>query len=224
MNSTPLNPIIVNPTSATPQYALIWMHGLGANANDFAQLPMDLNLSKQFKIRFIFPNAPSRAVTINQGMRMPAWFDIKSLSDLKQEDTAGIRDSQAKIKALIQHQIQQGIEARHIFLGGFSQGAAMALLTGLQYETPLAGIIALSGYMPLAHTLTQKTTPCHTQLPIFIGHGVLDNVVPFALAKQTRSLLENIGYNLSWHEYSFAHQVSSQEMQDIRQWLIKQTQ
>ena len=224
MNQPPLNPIIINPDAARPQYAIIWMHGLGANAQDFITLPMELNLPRTLKFRFILTNAPLRAVTINQGMHMPAWFDIKSLTDLDNEDTVGIHESQAKVQQVIETQIADGSQSQHIFLGGFSQGAATALFTGLQYKAQLAGIIALSGYIPLTDSIQkQGNATYNTQLPIFIGHGALDSVVPIVLAKRSQAILHNLGYPVSYHAYNAAHQVPPEEWRDLRQWIIKQT-
>jgi phospholipase/carboxylesterase len=152
---------------------------------------------------------------------MPAWFDVNSLSDLKDEDIKGMHDSQLKIEALIAQQIDQGIQKDHIFLGGFSQGAVMALLTGLQYEQPLAGIIALSGYLPVTPTFKTYTSTDQKTLSIFLGHGTLDDIVPIALANEALNRLKPLGYSVEYHSYEMAHQISLQEIQDIRQWLIK---
>jgi phospholipase/carboxylesterase len=223
MNQLALNSIIINPEGTTADYAVIWMHGLGASAHDFAQLPTELNLPAHINIRFIFPNAPLRAVTINNGLKMPAWFDIKSLTDLDNEDAQGISDSQAKIEQLIAQQIDQGIKAERIFLGGFSQGGAVALLTGLKYKKQLAGIISLSGYLPLAHSQDKNIYDENIRkLPIFWGHGTIDSVVPILLGEKSKSILEKLGYDVDWHTYPIAHQVSLQEIQDIQRWITKQ--
>jgi phospholipase/carboxylesterase len=222
MNQLPLNPIIINPKGEIPKYSLIFMHGLGASAHDFSNMPYELNLPSSLKMRFIFPNAPLNAVTINHGMKMPAWFDIRSLTDLDDEDEKGMRKSQVNIAQLIGQQIDQGISANHIFLGGFSQGAAIALLTGLQYEKPLAGIIALSGYLPLAKNLEKCPITSRKTLPIFIGHGSFDSVVPVALAIRTKNALNKLGYKPDYHTYNMAHQVSFEEMQDVKQWIVKE--
>jgi len=223
MNQVALNSIIIDPTGTTAEYAMIWMHGLGASAHDFAQMPADLNLPAQIKMQFIFPNAPLRAVTINNGLKMPAWFDVESLTDLDNEDANGIYDSQTKIEELITQQIDQGIKADHIFLGGFSQGGAIALLTGLKYEKQLAGIISLSGYLPLAHSAEKNIYEKNiSKLPIFLGHGTIDSVVPIVLGEKSKSILEELGYPIDWHTYHMAHQVSLQEIQDIQRWIIKQ--
>ena len=223
MNQLALNSIIINPAGTTAEYAIIWMHWLGASAHDFAHIPTELNLPHHIKMRFIFPNAPLRAVTINNGLKMPAWYDIQSLTNLDHEDAQGIYDSQAKIEQLIAQQINQGIKAECIFLGGFSQGGAMALLTGLKYKKRLAGVISLSSYLPLACSTEKSIYEKNiAKLPIFLGHGIIDNVVPIFLGEKSKSILEKLGYHVDWRTYHLAHQVSLQEIQDIQRWIIKQ--
>ena len=223
MNQKTLHSTIINPDGPTAEYAMIWMHGLGANANDFVHLPTELNLPEPIKMRFIFPNAPLLEVTINNGLKMPAWFDIESLTTLDHEDAEGIHDSQAKIEELISQQVNLGIQPEKIFLGGFSQGGALALLTGLKYKKRLAGVISLSSYLPLIHSTQEKIYEKNTlNVPIFLGHGTMDNIVPLSLGEKTKSVLEALGYHVTWHTYEFAHQVSFQEIQDMQRWIIKQ--
>lgn len=208
-----LQKIVIEPKNTKAEYAVIWLHGLGADGHDFEPIVLELNLPN---VRFIFPHAPIRPVTLNGGMAMRAWFDIFALSLNAKDDEAGIRESQALITGLIEEQVQQGILPAHIFLVGFSQGAAMALHTGLRYPTPLAGIIALSAYLPLRDKLRSEIVEAQLQTPIFMAHGLYDTVLPYPLGEAGKKILESLGLTVSWHSYPMDHSVSPAELSDIK--------
>lgn len=204
-------------TGTKPDAAVIWLHGLGANGNDFASIIPQLNLPDELSIRFIFPHAPFRAITINQGQHMPGWYDISSLSIVSEEDEAGIVESSEAIAALCQKQESLGIASDRIILAGFSQGGAIALYCGLNYAKPLAGIMALSTYLPRCCSLDAKN---NQDLDIFMAHGQQDDVVLPQHGKSSRDRLEKSGYSVNWHEYTMPHSVCLEEIQDIRNWLM----
>lgn len=203
--------------------AIIWMHGLGADAYDFCELPAQLQLPESLAIRFIFPHAPLRAVTLNGGYKMRAWYDLYGLEDhhRSQEDEAGLRLSQEAIEVLINAQIEAGMPTQRIMLGGFSQGGAMALFCGLRYPQNLGGILALSAYLPSASSLKQEARPENHTIPIFMAHGKNDAVVSVAWAEKSCAHLRELNYTVDWHSYPMEHQVCTQELSDMRQWLIK---
>lgn len=205
-----------------PQYSIIWMHGLGADGHDFAPIAEQLLLP--MAIRFVFPHAPVMPVTINGGYQMRAWYDLYALDSLRVEDAAGINASQASITALIQQETQRGIPEQHIILAGFSQGGAIALHTALRHPRPLAGVLALSTYLPLAASLPSEKHIANAAIPIFMAHGNFDSVITPALAQNSRSILEQAGYNVEWHEYPMAHSVCNEEIGDIRQFIIQALQ
>ena len=198
--------------------AVIWLHGLGADGHDFAALPPQLGMPPGSAIRYVFPHAPEMAVTLNMGMRMRAWYDIVSLAS-RGQDEAGIRRSAAAVDALIAREIERGIPSSRIVLAGFSQGAAMALFTGLRHPDRLAGIIALSGYLPLHDALSAEAAPENRQIEIFLAHGRHDEVVPHAMGNASAEVLRAAGYRVDWREYAMAHQVCLEEVQDIGRWL-----
>jgi len=210
---------IIIETQEHPDAAVIWLHGLGADGNDFVPIIEQMQLPSHLAIRFVFPNAPLRPITINQGYQMPGWYDISSLSIVEQEDEAGIRESSAILKALCEEQEASGISASRIVLAGFSQGGAIALHCGCRYPKPLAGIIALSTYMPLPDTLSDEISEAIIETPIFMGHGLQDNVVAYDYGKQTLAQLEECGLNVHWYEYEMEHSVCLEEVSHIRQWL-----
>lgn len=205
----------------TPDSAVIWLHGLGADGHDFAPVVPELGLPPGAKIRFIFPHAPMLPVTINGGYVMPAWYDVKSLDLSQQEDVPGIRSSQQRLEALIRHEIERGIASTRIVLAGFSQGGAIALHTGLRYAAPLAGVLALSTYLPLPRTLKAEASPANTALPVFMAHGTADSVIPLAHGAASRELLRQEGYPVEWHEYPMTHSVCAEEITDIGTWLTR---
>lgn len=198
--------------------AVIWLHGLGADGHDFAALPPQLGMPSGAAIRYVFPHAPEMAVTLNMGMRMRAWYDIVSL-DSRGQDDAGIRRSAAAVDALIAREIERGVPSSRIALAGFSQGAAMALFTGLRYPHRLAGIVALSGYLPLHDALADEAAPANREIEIFQAHGRHDEVVPHAMGHGSAERLRAAGYQVDWREYTMAHQVCLEEVQDIGRWL-----
>ncbi len=202
----------INPTSS-PKGSVIWLHGLGADGHDFVPIVKELKLSDNLPVRFIFPNAPSIPVTINNGFVMPAWYDIVTFSVENHADYAGIDASTQKIQQLIEHEKSRGIPAEKIILAGFSQGAVIALATGLTYPERLGGIIALSGYLP-PNTL-QTASAANQSLPIFLAHGTEDTIVPYRLGENTHQLLQKNHYIIEWHSYQMPHSVCSEEILDI---------
>ena len=203
-------------TSPNPTASVIWMHGLGADGNDFVPIVNELDLRGCPAIRFVFPNAPHIPVTVNGGYVMPAWYDIRSADLLNREDEAGLRSSQAAIEELIK--IEQNRGAQKIILAGFSQGCAMTLQTGLRQGTPLAGLLCLSGYLPLAAKTAEERNPTNQNVPIFMAHGRQDPVVQIQRAEQSRDWLASLGYNIEWHEYAMQHSVNLEEIADIGKW------
>jgi phospholipase/carboxylesterase len=214
-----LLPYIEIESAPNPHAAVIWLHGLGADGGDFAGLVPQLDLSLGQAIRFIFPHAPAMPVTWNGGYVMPAWYDIHGADLLSRQDEAGIRASDRAIVALIAHERERGIAANRIVLAGFSQGCAMALHTGLRYSETLAGIVALSGYLPLADKLAVERTPANTKTPIFMAHGLRDTVVIPARGEACRDLLCSLNYPVQWHTYPMSHCVHQREVADIAAFL-----
>jgi phospholipase/carboxylesterase len=207
-------------TGSGPQSSVIWLHGLGADGHDFEPIVPELDLGPA-PIRFIFPHAPMMPVTINQGFVMRAWYDIVSSDLARQEDEAGVRASQAALEALIEHELGRGVPARRIVLAGFSQGGAIALQTGLRYPDRLAGIMALSTYVPIAGSLAGEAQAANRDVPIFMAHGELDPVLPIRRASESRTLLEDLGYQVEWHEYRMPHAVCAEEIAHISAWLTR---
>ncbi len=212
---------IEKETGPNPTVAIIWMHGLGADANDFVPLVPELDLAGLPAIRFVFPNADTMPVTVNGGYVMRAWYDIVATDLGRQEDEGGLRASQAKIEALIARENARGIPNERIILAGFSQGCAMTLQTGLRQTQPLAGMLCLSGYVPIAAKAASEHTPASKATPIFLVHGRLDPVIPLARATASRDLLQQWGYQVEWHEYHMPHSVCGEEVADISAWLKK---
>lgn len=223
MTSTSSNPLpsIELETGALPTRTVIWMHGLGADGSDFVPIVNELALSSTPAIRFVFPHAPMRPVSINRGMVMRAWYDydIVDANSSLQENMASLRESQRSIEALVSHERRRGIKTENIVLAGFSQGGALALLTGLRYPEKLAGVMALSCYLPAPQTLAEEAHHANFAIPIFMAHGVTDNVIPITLATASRQQLLESGYPVEWHEYGMAHTVCREEIYDIRNWL-----
>jgi phospholipase/carboxylesterase len=204
-------------TGPAPRLAVIWLHGLGADGHDFEPIVAELEL--RFPVRFVFPHAPVRPVTINGGMAMRAWYDILGFDRRAREDDAGIRASAAAVTELIDREIERGVPAERIVLAGFSQGGAIALQTALREPRPLAGVMALSTYLPLAGTLAAERSAANQELPVFMAHGTSDNVLPLALGEAARRALEVLGYAVEWHVYSMGHSVCLEEVGAIRAWL-----
>lgn len=206
-------------TGADPVGTVIWMHGLGADGWDFVPLVRELDLPEDLPLRFIFPNAPVRPVTINNGHAMRAWYDIAMADIGRLPDEAGIRQSQAQVEALLAREKSRAIPARRIVLAGFSQGGAIALHTGLRHAEPLAGILALSTYLPLAETLGREASDANDHVPLFMAHGTQDPVVPIALAETSRATLAARGLSPDWHVYPMPHSVCAEEVAAISHWL-----
>jgi len=217
-------PAVEIETSTCPTHAIVWLHGLGADGNDFLPIVNELELLPETSIRFVFPHAPERPVSINNGYIMRAWYDICHADFNNRQDESGIRDSQKAIDALIEKEIQRGIPSKHILLAGFSQGGAMALQAGLRQTNPLAGIIALSCYLPLAETLATEASAANAATRIFMAHGIYDPVIPITHAIASREKLLTANYPLEWHEYPMAHSVCEQEIVDISCWLRRVTE
>ena len=209
-------------TSPNPTAAVVWMHGLGADGNDFVPIVNELDLSGAPAIRFIFPHAPMIPVTINNGHVMRAWYDV-SFGDLegatKRADEKGVRHSQAQIGALIARENERKIPSKNIVLAGFSQGGAIALQTGLRYPDQLAGVMALSCYLPCADSFAAEAAPANAKTPLLIAHGTQDPVVPYAMGKYSRDVLTNAGYTVDWREYPMQHSVCMEELRDVGAWL-----
>ena len=203
-------------TGPAPRAAIIWLHGLGADGHDFEPIVPELSLPPATAVRFVFPHAPVQAVTINGGARMRAWYDIGHDG---RQDAAGIRASQSRVEALIARERGRGVAAHRIVLAGFSQGGAIALQTGLRHPDPLAGVLALSTYLPLADTLEKEASAAARDVPIFMAHGVEDPLIPLARAAQSRDRLSALGYRVEWHEYPMPHSVCAEEIRDIGVWL-----
>jgi phospholipase/carboxylesterase len=206
-------------TGDQPTGSVIWLHGLGADGHDFEPVVPELRLPDDLALRFVFPHAPIRPVTINAGMRMRAWYDIVAIDRRARQDEEGIRASAAATVELIEREKERGVPAGRIVLAGFSQGGAVAIHAALRYPERLAGLIALSTWMSLGGTLAQEASPANRDLPIFLAHGRQDPMVPVALGEQTREALAAAGYPLAWHTYDMPHAVCPAEIADISAWL-----
>ena len=213
---------IEHETGPDPRASIIILHGLGADGNDFVPVAHELDLSAIGPVRFVFPHGPTRPVTVNGGHVMRAWYDIFGLgSSLQREDDAGLRESQALVEALIAKEKSRGIASRRIVLAGFSQGCAMTLMTGLRHAERLAGLVGLSGYLPLAAKLEAERHAANTATPIFLCHGTQDPVIPITRARQSRDVLVSTGHAVEWHEYAMPHSVCAAEIVDLNRWLLK---
>ena len=206
-------------TGQSPTTSIIWLHGLGADGNDF--LPIAHELALPINVRFIFPNAPSMPVSINGGHVMPAWYDISSPDITNAQDETGIRRSQGMIEELIALEIKRGIPAKSIVMEGFSQGGAVVLHTGMRCEQTLGGIIALSTYLPLQSPLNNERSSTNANIPIFMAHGTQDSIVPIETGRASARLLEARGYSVDWREYAMPHTVCNEEIDAIRKFLLK---
>lgn len=206
-------------TGSQPVASIIWLHGLGADGHDFEPIVPELGLSGLPAVRFVFPHAPYRPVTVNGGATMRAWYDIAIDARGFRQDETHIRDSEQSLRKLIAQECGRGIDSRHIVLAGFSQGAAIALHTGLRYPQPLAGIMALSMPVPLPERIASELNPANAHVPVFLAHGTQDQVVPYPMGEYGHRLLEQVGLPVEWHSYSMDHTVSLEEVADIRAWL-----
>ncbi len=204
--------------SEQPRLSVIWLHGLGADGHDFEPIVPELAQSG-YPMRFVFPHAPVRPVTLNGGMPMRAWFDILGLDRNSRQDEAGIRQSEEQVKALIVREVERGVAPGNIVLAGFSQGGAVALHTGLRYPERLAGIIGLSCYLPLESVFDDEALPVNADTPLFLAHGSLDPVVPAEFGEHSREFLAARSYDIQWHSYPMPHAVCPEEVSDLRAWL-----
>jgi phospholipase/carboxylesterase len=211
--------------AATPVASIIVLHGLGADGNDFVPIAHELDLGAVGPVRFVFPSAPVRPVTLNAGYPMRAWYDIHPPSANpavpRPEDEAGLRASQHLVQGLIDREAARGVPAHRTVLMGFSQGSAMTLMTGLRAPQRLAGLVGLSGYLPIAHTTVAERNPATADVPIFLAHGQYDPMVEFARGTDTRDALQRLGYTVDWHAYPMEHTVCGEEVEDLNAWLLK---
>ncbi|MEO0574936.1 MAG: alpha/beta fold hydrolase [Pseudomonadota bacterium] len=214
-------PVIIE-TAPNPDAAVILMHGLGADGHDFVPIVKEMSLPDTLAVRFVFPHAPHRPVTINGGMAMPAWFDILGLDRTTAADEAGIRESSALLSGLIDEQIAAGIAPERIVIAGFSQGGAIALFTGLTRKAPLAGVLALSTYLPLQQVVAEEHAARQSALPILMVHGTDDPVLPIALAEEARDFMQALNYEIQWQTYPMPHSVCMEEIVLMREWLLAQ--
>jgi phospholipase/carboxylesterase len=215
--SATLLPTIEISTGDSPELAIIWLHGLGADGHDFEPIVPELDLP--FAVRFVFPNAPVRPITVNGGMEMRGWYDILGFGMNVRQDAAGIRASGEAVTRLIDREIERGLMASQIVLAGFSQGGAVALHTALREPRSLAGVLALSTYLPLGDTLGAERSAANARVPIFMAHGSADPLLPLALAEGSRRTLEGLGYAVDWHVYPMPHSVCAEEIAAIATWL-----
>ncbi len=210
-------------TAEHVEYTVIWLHGLGASGHDFEPIVPALELLPRPGVRFLFPHAPVRPITVNGGAAMRAWYDISSADfESRQQDASGIAESAQAVDALIDEEISRGIPAGQIILAGFSQGGAIALCAGLTSNHQVGGILALSTYLPVASTVLPRIGKAQQRVPVFMGHGLHDEVIQFGIGEESRSVLEASGMTIEWHSYPIAHTVSGEEVADVAQWLKRQ--
>ncbi|MFT3954109.1 MAG: carboxylesterase [Piscinibacter sp.] len=220
MDDAPDLEALEGATGEHPVASVIVLHGLGADGSDFVPVAEALDLSAVGAVRFVFPHAPVRPVTINGGYRMRAWYDILGADLQRREDEAGLRESGRAVAALIARERERGIAANRIVLAGFSQGCAMTLLAGLRYPERLAGLVGMSGYLPLAATTASERSEANRDLPIFLAHGSEDEIVVPARGHASRDALVALGHPLEWHEYPMGHSVCPEEIADLNRWLV----
>ena len=214
-----LLPSVEHETGPNPRHSVIWLHGLGADGNDFAPIVPELVDPSWPALRFVFPHAPVQPVSINGGVPMRAWYDIFGFDARAPQDEAGIRRAIGAVEALIAREHERGVPSERIVLAGFSQGGAIALAAGLRHAQPLAGIVALSTYVPISATLAPERSAANAQVPIFWGHGSADPIVVLQRGLDSRLLLEGLGYTVDWHTYPMPHSVCAEEIADLRRWL-----
>ena len=201
--------------------SVVWLHGLGADGHDFAAIVPELRLPAELGVRFVFPHAPSIPVTLNGGMVMPAWYDISEIDLQRRHDEAGVRRSDRQVRALMAREHERGVPWERIVLAGFSQGGAIALFTGLRHPERLAGVMALSTYMVVSDSFDAERTPANQRVPILQAHGSLDPMVPIARGEAARHLLEAHGYNVAFHSYPMPHSVCPEEIETVREFLVR---
>ena len=218
-------PPVIAETGPNPLGSVIWLHGLGADGHDFEPIVPELRLPQDLPLRFVFPHAPVRPVTINGGMEMRAWYDILSLDPEGRSEESSVRESARALLTLIEAEIERGVEPRRILLAGFSQGGAVVLHAGLRYATPLAGLMLLSTYVPVPGAFAAEVTASDASqprsVPIFMAHGTFDPMLPLALGKESAAMIESAGFTIAWREYPMAHGVCPQEIADIRDFLLE---
>ena len=217
--SEPLQAIEIE-TRPKPSHSVIWLHGLGADGNDFVPIVQELSLPP-LGIRFVFPHAPMRPVTINGGFVMRAWYDIAYQDLVMKEDEPGLRQSQEMIEALIAKEETRGVPTSRVVIAGFSQGGVIALQTGLRQPERLAGVMSLSAYLPLKQKVEKERNTANKEVPIFLGHGVADTMVPLSLGIASRDQLLKLGYDVDWHQYPMPHSVCAEELEDVGAWLTR---
>jgi len=213
--------VIEIETAPHPSVSVIVLHGLGADGSDFVPVAEELDLQAVGPVRYVLPHAPTRPVTINGGYVMRAWYDILGTDLARREDEEGLRQSLASVEALITRERERGVKASRIVLMGFSQGCAMVLLAGLRHGERLAGLVGLSGYLPLAATTAAERNAANNDVPIFLAHGRSDTVIPIDRALASRDVLVALGYQVEWHEYPMQHSVCAQEIVDLNRWLLR---
>ena len=212
-------PAIEIETAPNPRHAVIWLHGLGADGHDFEPIVPQLVDRAWPALRFVFPHAPVRPITINGGMAMRAWYDISGMEIAQRQDETGLRASMGLLDELIARETGRGIASENIFLAGFTQGGAIVLGGGIRHAQKLGGIMALSTYLPMAEKTDVEIVPGNRAIPIFMGHGTVDPIVPLRLGEMSRDALQRLGYAVEWHSYPMAHQVCAEEIADLRRWL-----
>jgi len=220
MTSELLECVEINPEKE-PAYVVIWLHGLGADGHDFEAIVPELRLPESLPVRYLFPHAPTRPVTINMGMVMRAWYDILEMDVSRKVDVDTIVESSSLLRDLIQRELDAGIPSERILLAGFSQGGAIVLHTALRYEKPLAGLSALSTYLPTVDCLAAENSDANRHIPILMAHGKHDPMIPIINAENTREALTRLGYTIQWHTYPMGHQVCMEEIHDIRTWMLE---
>jgi phospholipase/carboxylesterase len=208
-------------TGSSPDASVIILHGLGASGDDFVPVCEQMTLQPVGDVRYVLPHAPMRPVTLNNGFVMPAWYDIVALGGPAREDEAGLRASQAIVESLIAREVARGVPSSRIVVGGFSQGCAMALLTGLRHRDKLAGIVGLSGYLPLADRTAAERSTANQGTPIFLAHGRFDPMIALPRALASRDALVALGYDVQWHEYPMEHSVCLPEIEDMQRFLLQ---
>jgi phospholipase/carboxylesterase len=208
-------------TGPKPNAAVIWLHGLGADGHDFEPIVPEIVRPGERAWRFVFPNAPVRPVTINGGMAMRAWYDLKGLDRRAAEDAAGFQETDALVRQLIAKEVARGIPTNRVVLAGFSQGGAVSLYTAPRYPEKLAGVMALSCYLPRESTFLAERAPANDATPIFMAHGRADTVLTMSLGVRSRDFLKALGYAVEWHDYPMAHAVCAAEIADIREFLLR---
>ena len=219
MDTSDLLQSIETQTSPDPQWTVLWLHGLGADGNDFVPIVPELVQPGWPGLRFVFPHAPERMVTINNGARMRAWFDIRDANLANRADEAGVEQSLLQVQALIDREAERGIPASRLVLAGFSQGAAITLAMGLRRREPLAGLVALSGYLPMIERAASVVTPQAIEQPLFMAHGTQDPVVPYMAGEYSAAALRRLGFSVDWHRYPMAHAVCAEQVRDLTHWL-----